>query len=62
MMTKKPITILFDDYVERTNYHVVENLFSDYKTVGRMAIFDVLPSRIDGSMLLDIIPLFFTSS
>lgn len=39
----KPITVLFDDYLDRPHYHVVERLLAPTEYVGRMARFDVQP-------------------
>ena len=47
MMYAKPgTTILFDDYIDRTHYHSVENYALPVKTVDRMAIF-IVPERQD---------------
>lgn len=37
----KPMTILFDDYVTRPMYHVVEELVKPTSLVGRLAVFQV---------------------
>jgi hypothetical protein len=37
--------ILFDDYVERDNYHVIESIIKPKKFVGRIGIFQV-PKRL----------------
>ena len=40
LMRANPGTqILFDDYMDRPNYHVVENMVYPVKTSGRMALF-----------------------
>lgn len=39
----KPVTILFDDYLDRKSYHVVEKLLMPAEIVGRMARFEVSP-------------------
>lgn len=39
----KPMIVLFDDYLDRPHYHVVERLVAPTEYVGRMARFDVLP-------------------
>lgn len=36
-------TILFDDYADRTNYHVVEQIARPLQIVGRMAVFEIDP-------------------
>lgn len=43
LRTRKPLTILFDDYANRPAYHVVERLVAPEKIVGRMARFRVQP-------------------
>ena len=37
LMTPKPVRVLFDDYVPRRNYHVVEDYFKPLHFAGRMA-------------------------
>jgi hypothetical protein len=44
---KKPLRILFDDYEDRTAYHVVERLVKPTKMAGRMAAFDLDPKKRD---------------
>ncbi|MHC8383805.1 O-linked N-acetylglucosamine transferase, SPINDLY family protein [Pseudomonas sp. LB3P14] len=39
----KPMIVLFDDYLDRPHYHVVERLLAPTEFVGRMARFDVRP-------------------
>ncbi|KFE34026.1 hypothetical protein [Thioclava atlantica] len=39
----RPVTILFDDYVDRRKYHKVERLVKPVETVGRMARFELTP-------------------
>ena len=43
---ERPTTILFDDYAERSHYHVVEQFGPPAHTVGRMAVFEAEPGRI----------------
>lgn len=43
---KKPTIVLFDDYVDRHDYHVVERLAKPTKIIGRMARFDLMPSDL----------------
>ena len=49
--TKKPITILFDDFVDREKYHVVKELFEPAETYDRLAVFHVKPNMIDHDFL-----------
>lgn len=39
----RPVTVLFDDYVERPAYHVVERLAAPHQRIGRMALFQLEP-------------------
>lgn len=39
----RPTIVLFDDYLDRPHYHVVERLVKPTEYVGRMARFDVQP-------------------
>jgi len=43
LFTKQPVTIIFDDYVERPSYHVVEELAKPVEITGRMARFEIEP-------------------
>ncbi len=40
----RPVTLLFDDYVERKPYHLVERYAAPAETRGRMARFDLTPT------------------
>jgi hypothetical protein len=41
--TRMPVTVLFDDYVNRPSYKVVEELIRPTTIVGRMAVFHIVP-------------------
>lgn len=56
--TKKPVTLYFDDYTERTQYHVVEDFVPLTETRGRMARFDIEPTAIPPDRLMQIMALF----
>lgn len=43
--TCEPVTLLFDDYVNRESYKVVEELIRPASIVGRMAIFHIKPRQ-----------------
>lgn len=43
LRTTKAVTVLFDDYVDRPAYHVVEQLVQPVRIVGRMAEFRITP-------------------
>jgi len=40
---ERPVTVLFDDYVDRPEYHMVERYSQPVETRGRMARFEVKP-------------------
>lgn len=42
-LTQRPLTVLFDDYVDRPHYHCVETVCAPVRIVGRMAIFEIEP-------------------
>lgn len=43
LRASKPMIVLFDDYLDRAHYHVVERLVAPTEFVGRMARFDLRP-------------------
>jgi len=47
MRITRPVTVLFDDYVNRKGYHVVEEFHKPVEQVGRMARFEVSPRKPD---------------
>ena len=61
-MTKRPVTILFDDYLDRPQYHVIEEVFAKEYSVGRMGIFNVQPNSISAQRLCDFIPYFINAA
>ncbi len=38
-----PVTVLFDDYLDRKSYHIVEDLVRPVAMIGRMAQFELAP-------------------
>lgn len=42
-LTQAPVTVLFDDYVERPHYHYIEAVARPVRVAGRMAIFHLVP-------------------
>jgi hypothetical protein len=46
LRTARPLRLLFDDYVGRPHYHVVERLSVPVAHAGRMAIFDLQPAAL----------------
>ena len=45
-LTSAPVTVLWDDYIDRTNYHAVEDFVRPSKMIGRMAQFHLIPTPI----------------
>lgn len=43
LRAKNPVTVLFDDYIDREEYHWIEDHVSPVDLVGRMARFEILP-------------------
>jgi hypothetical protein len=43
LRSTKPMIVLFDDYLDRPHYHVVERLVKPTEFIGRMARFDLQP-------------------
>lgn len=50
LMISRPITVLFDDYVTRPAYSVVERFARPTRIVGRMAEFSLRPEGYDKTM------------
>jgi hypothetical protein len=51
-------TIFFDDYLERHNYHIVEEIIKPFTTEGRQAIFRVGDDVPNRESALELIVLF----
>jgi protein O-GlcNAc transferase len=58
-LTERSVMVLFDDYKERSFYHVAEEFYPVVEFVGRMAVFDIRPAKIDARKLLAKIPFFY---
>jgi hypothetical protein len=58
LRTRRPTTVLFDDYEDRPHYHGVEKLARKEESVGRMARFTVTPGTIPAEMLTEVIGWF----
>ena len=54
----KPVTVLFDDYTERSSYHEVERFVPVAETRGRMARFELEPHAVPADRLGEIITIF----
>lgn len=61
-LLKKDATVLFDDYVDRPHYHLVESIAKPEKFVGRMAIFKLRPGLLSIRDVLSNIPRFLDPS
>lgn len=62
LRTRKPVTVLFDDYTERPAYHSVEAFLKPTEMVGRMAVFYVQPRPFDPSETGAIMDHFFRAT
>lgn len=56
-LTQRPVDLFFDDYVQRTHYHKVEDYLGPPEITGRMAHFRVTPQPIPPARLLQVIKL-----
>jgi hypothetical protein len=45
---ERPVTVLFDDYAKRPQYHMVEDLVRPVRRIGRMAEFRLEPGAVTG--------------
>jgi hypothetical protein len=45
MQITRPVTVLFDDYVHRPKYRLVERMIQPCEIIGRMARFDISPGQ-----------------
>ena len=55
LMARQPVRVLFDDYGDRPEYHVVEQVCPLAERIGRMAIFDIKPAMVSPRLFLSII-------
>ncbi|MBC7154332.1 MAG: hypothetical protein H5U19_06945 [Rhodobacteraceae bacterium] len=62
LLTKKPVTVLFDDYGVRPLYHQVERLVRPERMIGRLAEFHVKPDMVRREDLGFVIGLFSAGS
>ncbi len=56
-LAERPVTLLFDDYIGREQYHQVEEFLGQPVITGRMARFDITPQAIPPRRLLRIMQL-----
>ncbi len=54
----RPVTALFDDYVGRAKYKVVEDFAKPVETRGRMVRFELEPTPVPAERLLEIMTIF----
>lgn len=47
----RPVTVLWDDYIERKGYHVMESFAPLVRTHGRMAEFHLAPTQVPAERL-----------
>ena len=53
-----PLTILWDDYLDRTGYHAAETLLPLAGMIGRMARFELVPRSLTPAEISRMIPWF----
>jgi len=58
LRTLKPVTVLFDDYLRRPKYKLVERWFQPTDIRGRMARFDITPIDFPRQDLTEILSLY----
>ncbi len=57
MFTQKPVTVIFDDYIDREPYKEVERFIKPSRFVDRAAIFDVVPTQLTPDMAVALMAL-----
>ena len=62
LRTRKPVTVLFDDYTTRPAYHSVEAFLKPAEIVGRMAVFEIAPRTFDPSEIGMVMDNFFRAT
>lgn len=62
MRTRKPVTVLFDDYLNRPRYHLVEEIAPPLAIIGRMAEFRIEPGMVRQSQIGYVISQFFQTT
>ncbi|GAA6179086.1 hypothetical protein NBRC116594_05240 [Shimia sp. NS0008-38b] len=58
MRIERPVTVLFDDYVNRDRYHWIERFAKPTHTISRMAKFDLVPTQWSKGELTKIVLAF----
>lgn len=59
LRTKRRVTVLFDDYTVRPAYRTVERLLGRPRTIGRLAVFQIVPGMVTMSDMPEVIEHFF---
>lgn len=59
--TERPVTVLWDDYTDRKEYHLAEEWLPVTEKVGRMARFEVEPRALNNCDFSRLLPFFFSS-
>ncbi len=62
MRTMQPVRVLFDDYLGRPQYQLIEEILRPVRMVERMAIFDISPGMLAGHHLTRAIAFFGQAS
>lgn len=52
LFCEKPVVILWDDYLERPEYHIFDDLLKPVEMIGRAAMFRVDPSSYDAKYII----------
>jgi len=58
LQSSRPVSVLFDDYLDREVYRTVEKIVSPSRMVGRMAEFDLMPDLVTRENSAFIVSLF----
>ena len=57
MFATKPISLLFDDYVGRSRYTIIEGICKPKKFTGRAALFTIDPTKIrESGLMFNLLP------
>lgn len=61
LRTEKPVTVLFDDYIGRSQYQRIEHFVKPVEMRGRMARFEIEPTDLPKRDLTEILTLYTKS-
>lgn len=59
LRTKRRVTVLFDDYTVRPSYQTVERLLGSPRTIGRLAVYQIVPGMVTMADMPVVIEHFF---